>query len=77
MCIRDRLTLAGDFTTFTRDARRPGDYPAYSHDALATCFLPLMADLRRSLSMVLEQNAFQIELMERAYGVRVLSLIHI
>lgn len=65
------LTLAGDFTTFTRDTRRPGDYPAYHHDALASCFLPLIADLRRSLSMVLEQNAFQIELMERAYGVRV------
>ena len=31
-----------------------------------------MHDLRRSLSMVLlEQNAFQIELLERAYGVRV------
>ncbi len=65
------LTLAGDLTTFTRDARRPADYPAYNHDALASCFMPLMADLRRSLSMVLEQNAFQIELMERAYGVRV------
>jgi type VI secretion system protein ImpJ len=65
------LALAGDITTFTRDSRRPGDYPAYNHDALVVCFLPLMADLRRSLSMVLEQNAFQIELMERAYGVRV------
>lgn len=65
------LALAGDITTFTRDSRRPGDYPAYNHDALAASFLPLMADLRRSLSMVLEQNAFQIELMERAYGVRV------
>ncbi|MBS0314808.1 MAG: type VI secretion system baseplate subunit TssK [Burkholderiales bacterium] len=65
------LALAGDFTTFTRDSRRPGDYPAYNHDDLAACFTPLMHDLRRSLSMVLEQNAFQIELMERAYGVRV------
>jgi type VI secretion system protein ImpJ len=65
------LALAGDITTFTRDTRRPGDYPTYNHDALASCFLPLMIDLRRSLSMVLEQNAFQIELMERAYGVRV------
>ena len=63
--------LAGDFTTFTRDSRRPGDYPAYKHDDLAGCFTPLMNDLRRSLSMVLEQNAFQIELLERAYGVRV------
>ncbi len=67
----DLLALAGDITTFTRDTRRPGDYPAYNHDDLASCFTPLMADLRRSLSMVLEQNAFQIELLERAYGVRV------
>ncbi len=67
----DLLALAGDITTFTRDTRRPGDYPAYHHDDLASCFTPLMADLRRSLSMVLEQNAFQIELLERAYGVRV------
>jgi type VI secretion system protein ImpJ len=65
------LALAGDFTTFTRDTRRPSDYPIYNHDDLAGCFGPLMLDLRRSLSMVLEQNAFQIELMERAYGVRV------
>jgi type VI secretion system protein ImpJ len=65
------LALAGDFTTFTRDTRRPSDYPVYNHDDLAGCFGPLMMDLRRSLSMVLEQNAFQIELMERAYGVRV------
>lgn len=67
----DLLALAGDLSTFTTQARRPGDYPAYQHDDLASCFQPLMADLRRSLSMVLEQNAFQIELMERAYGVRV------
>lgn len=67
----DLLTLAGDLTTFTSQARRPDDYPSYNHDDLASCFLPLMADLRRSLSMVLEQNAFQIELLERAYGVRV------
>lgn len=65
------LALAGDFTTFTRDSRRPGDYPTYSHDDLASCFTPVMQDLRRSLSMVLEQNAFQIELRESAYGVRV------
>jgi type VI secretion system protein ImpJ len=65
------LALAGDFTTFTRDTRRPGDYPPYNHDDLAGCFIPLLNDLRRSLSMVLEQNAFQIELLERAYGVRV------
>ena len=43
----------------------PGGLPVYNHDDLAGCFTPLMHDLRRSLSMVLEQNAFQIELLER------------
>jgi len=65
------LILAGDLTTFSRAERRPQAYPAYKHDDLASCFHPLMADLRHSLSMVLEQNAIQIELQERSYGVRV------
>lgn len=65
------LSLAGDLTTFSRAERRPQAYPAYVHDDLASCYHPLMADLRHSLSMVLEQNAIQIELQERNYGVRV------
>lgn len=65
------LTLAGDLSTFSRDTRRPVDYPPYAQDGLDKCFPPLMADLRRSLSMVLEQNAISIELQDRKYGVRV------
>jgi type VI secretion system protein ImpJ len=65
------LTLAGDLSTFTRDSRRAATYPEYDHDDLAGCYQPLMLDLRRSLSTVLEQNAIQIELQERNYGVRV------
>ncbi len=65
------LQLAGDLVTFTRDDRRPGEYPLYNHDDLAGCFAPLMLDLRRSLSMVFEQNAIQIELQDRSNGVRV------
>jgi type VI secretion system protein ImpJ len=65
------LALAGDLSTFSREGRRPTKYPAYDHDDLATCFGALMLDLRRSLSLVLEQNAIQIELQERSYGVRV------
>ena len=64
------LELGGDLATF-RDNRRPIEYPVYDHDDPQKCFDPLMADLRRSLSMVLEQNAIQIELHERAYGIRV------
>ena len=65
------LMLAGDLSTFSSDKRRPAGYPSYSQDELEKCFPPLMVDLRRSLSMVLEQNAIPIELQERKYGVRV------
>lgn len=63
-------TLAGDLSTF-RDKRRPAPLPAYVHDDPASCFKPLMDDLRMSLSMVMEQTAIPIELQERKYGVRV------
>ncbi|MBL8446751.1 MAG: type VI secretion system baseplate subunit TssK, partial [Zoogloeaceae bacterium] len=65
------LMLAGDLATFSRENRRPVAYPVYHHDDPQACFLPLMADLRRSLSMVLEQTAIPIDLMERKFGVRV------
>lgn len=65
------LELAGDLSTWTRENRRPIEYPVYDHDDPQSAFGPLMTDLRRSLSMVLEQNAIPIELHERAYGVRV------
>jgi type VI secretion system protein ImpJ len=65
------LSLAGEMSTFTRETRRPVAYPIYRHDDLAGSFAPLIADIRRSLSMVLERNAIPIELQERAYGVRV------
>lgn len=64
------LQVAGELSTF-RDRRRPPDYPAYNHEDPAPCFRALMADLRQSLSMVLEQTAIPIDLQERAHGVRV------
>lgn len=67
----DLLKMAGELATFTREQRRPAAMPAYDHDDLRSCFPPLMLELRRGLSSVLEQNAIQIELQERQYGVRV------
>jgi type VI secretion system protein ImpJ len=43
----------------------------YIHDDLATSFRPVMDDLRRSLSMVLEQSAIRIDLHDRGRGVQV------
>ena len=64
------LGLAGELATF-RESRRPIEFPAYRHDDQAGCFHPVIADLRQSLSMVLEQTAIPIDLQERKHGVRV------
>jgi type VI secretion system protein ImpJ len=64
------LALAGELSTFG-DSKRPPVYPEYVHDAPYPCFAAVMADLRQSLSMVLEQTAIPIELQERKYGIRV------
>ena len=64
------LSLAGDLAIFG-PTRRVTRFPQYVHDDLAASFQPLMDDLRRSLSMVLEQSAIRIELHDRTRGVRV------
>ena len=65
------LQLAGDLATFSSPARRPPAFPEYRHDALRESFAPVIAELHRSLSMVIEQAAVPIELQERKYGVHV------
>lgn len=64
------LQLAGELSTFTGSNRRPPEFPLYRHDDLRSCFEPLVDALRRLLSAVLEQNAVQIELVDRSHGVR-------
>ena len=64
------LQLAGDLATFTSEQRHPPDYPVYRHDDLQATFLPVVEDLRRMLSTVLERNALQIDLVDRSHGVR-------
>jgi type VI secretion system protein ImpJ len=68
------LELAGELSTFTGEGRRPVAYPIYRHDDLAGSFAPVIADIRRSLSMVLERNAIPIELVTRSYGLRTASI---
>lgn len=67
---RDCLALAGDLATLASNTRRPDDFPPYRHDDLAGCFAPVFDSLRRMLTAVLEQNALQVELVDRKYGVR-------
>jgi type VI secretion system protein ImpJ len=65
------LQLAGDLATFNTTNTRAPSFPEYQHDNLEMTFLPVIAALRRSLSMVLEQTAISIELQDRRYGVKV------
>jgi type VI secretion system protein ImpJ len=65
------IQMAGEFATFTETTRRPNTYPAYRHTDLQRSFAPVVADLRRSLSMVIDANAVAIPLQERRHGVRV------
>lgn len=71
---RTALQIAGELATFTADDKRAPDFPPYIHNDHENSFAPLMKELRRSLSMVLEQKAIAIPLEERKYGVRVAML---
>jgi type VI secretion system protein ImpJ len=64
------LALSGDLAVF-RETRRGTRFGPYVHDDLAASFTPVIDDLRRSLSMVLEQSAIRIELHDRKHGVSV------
>jgi type VI secretion system protein ImpJ len=66
----DCLRLAGDLATFASGTRRPPAFPPYRHEDLRACFIPVFDELRRMLTSVLEQNALQVELVDRNYGVR-------
>lgn len=71
---RDWLMLACDLATYTCATRLPEVLPDYRHDDLQASFGPLMDELRRSLSVVLEQHAVQIPLDDRGQGVRVAQI---
>jgi type VI secretion system protein ImpJ len=61
------LGLAGDLSTFSQERRRVPAYPEYQHDDLEKSFVPLMADLRRSLGIAPERSAVAIELQDKKY----------
>ena len=63
------LELAGELATFTQTQRRPISLAAYQHRHLQASFTPVMDEIRRALSMVLEQRAIAIELKLHKYGI--------
>ncbi len=65
------VSLAGELATFTDPGKRSASYPVYRHDQLAETFAPVIADLRRALSTVMDSQAVPIPLDERQFGIRV------
>ncbi len=71
---RQLLEMAGELATFTSAAKQPPRFEIYDHANLTRSFRPLFKELRRSLSMVLEQTAIQLPLQERKFGIRVAQI---
>jgi type VI secretion system protein ImpJ len=61
--------ITGEFSTFSSAFKRCAkDYPPYRHEDLRGSFEPLMHDLRTLLTEVVNPNAVQLPLQERAKG---------
>ncbi|MEM7526995.1 MAG: type VI secretion system baseplate subunit TssK [Pseudomonadota bacterium] len=71
---RTLVSLAGELATFAAANRSAAEFPAYKHEDLQASFEPVVADLRQSLSTVLDRSALPIPLEERRYGVKVATL---
>ena len=70
------VQVAGEFATFTdTGARRPQTYPGYRHEDLQRSFAPVVADIRRSLTAVIDAAAVSIPLVEKRFGVRVGQIV--
>jgi len=68
------LEITGDLATLTTTTRRPPQFPPYRHEALRASFEPVIQALRSSLSVVLEQNAIPIPLVQKRFGISVGTL---
>lgn len=62
------IEMLAEMATYTTNRRRPNAVPAYIHDDLFETFKPVIQSARKSLSMVLEQNATAIELESQGHG---------
>ena len=65
------LQLAGDLATFKTGQHRPPPFPRYRHQDLEACFTPLMAEIRRALTMVTDQPVVAIPLEARRFGIHI------
>ena len=67
----ETLQIVGELSTFMSKEKRPPAFTPYLHDDLTKTFSPVMSTMRQSLSMVMEQTAVALPLVEKKYGIRV------
>lgn len=70
----ESLQMVGELSTFVMKNKRPPMFAPYLHDNLQVTFSPIIAALRQCLSMVYEQTAVALALVEKKYGIRVAQL---
>jgi type VI secretion system protein ImpJ len=71
---KELVQMVGELSTFVTNQKRPPMITPYLHDELQATFLPTMDALRGGLSMVYEQTAVTLNLVEKKYGIRVAQI---
>lgn len=70
----ESVQIVGELSTFTAKNKRPPAFPPYLHDNLQATFAPVITSLRQCLTMVYEQTALSLSLVEKKYGIRVAQI---
>lgn len=68
------VQMVGELSTFITKSKRPPPFPQYLHDNLQETFAPVISSLRQCLTMVYEQTAIGLSLVEKKYGIRVAQI---
>jgi type VI secretion system protein ImpJ len=64
----EMLMLAGELATFAQRDRRAPVFPAYQHRDLEASFRPVIDEIRRTLTAVLDQAATSVALIDKGRG---------
>jgi len=70
----ESVQMVGELSTFVSKNKRTPVFPNYLHDDLQATFTPVISTLRSSLSMVYEQTAVALKLVDKKYGIRVAEI---
>ena len=65
------IRLEAELSTFYGSGRKPQTLPAYSQKQIDHCFTAVVNTIKTYLSHVLDENAHEIQLEEKGYGIKV------